>query len=490
MTTTEARAHESPDAPRLADVASSFVPRILERARAMELARRMDDDLIADMDDAGLFSLLVPKPWGGPGLGPREVNTVVELLAHGDVSVAWNASFYNLHNWFLCRFPIGVPEALFADRSSVLAAAVLQKPGSAERVEGGYRVTGRWGYATGILHGSHALVPALCDGVMSWCLVEREQLEVHDDWDVAAMAATGSVSIGAEAVFVPDAHVLPVDQLMHRTEHPGNFHEEDAYRLPFSALALCTASIYVGALDAGVELARDKLQGSSGPGGVPRIERQMTRVNWVDASQMARVLRLVRDAATEDVIAISQRGAPPTLEQEAQTQLDIMTLLQSAKDTLRSLLDASGTSGYRSTDLLRRITNDVAMLSTHALNGEYDVAMDRHARWLLGLGRECGDPRTDSDRENTCCARSTTSPTSCATRRRRDSSTRTSSGSRSWPRGRRSAASPGSGTGCSSTATRSLPWTTAPRCRSSRSPTTMPTRPCGTGTGSRTWPCR
>lgn len=378
---------------RLAGVARDFVPRIRERARDMELARRLDDELVADMDEAGLFSLLVPRRWGGAGLGPRDVNAVVEVVAHGDVSTAWVTSFYNLHNWFLCRFPLDVQEELYADRSSVLAAAVLQRPGAGERVDGGYRVTGRWGYATGILHGSHALVPAVCDRVMSWCLVERDELEVLDDWDVAAMAATGSVTIAADAVFVPESRVVAVDRLMHPTEHLGAFHEEGAYRLPFSALAICTASIYVGALDAGVDLARERLDRSSGPGGVPRMERQMMRVNWVESRQTARVLHLVRDAATEDTIQIAGQGNPPTLEQEAQTQLDIMTLLHSAKEALRTLVDASGSSGYRSTDLLRRIANDIAMLSTHALNGEHDVAMDRHARWLLGMGEADGDPR-------------------------------------------------------------------------------------------------
>ena len=393
MTAVDAATEESA-ATSLADAARDLVPRIRELSRDMELARRLDDDLVADMDAAGLFSILVPARWGGPGLGPRELNRVVELIAQADVSTAWVTSFYNLHNWFLCRFPLAVQEELYADRSSVLAAAVLQKPGSAERVDGGYRITGKWGYATGILHSSHGLVPAVCNEVMSWCLVEREQLEVLDDWDVAAMTATGSVTIRADGVFVPDPRVMSVDQMMHPTEHPGNFHDHDVYRLPFSALAVCTASIYVGALEAGVELARERLDRSSGPGGVPRVERQMPRVNWVEARQTARVLRLVRDAATEDTIRISQRGTPPTLEEEAQTQLDISTLLRSAKNTLRTLVDASGSSGYRSTDLLRRTANDIAMLSTHALNGEYDVAMDRHARWLLGVGRTAGDPTT------------------------------------------------------------------------------------------------
>ena len=150
-------------APRssLADAARGFVPRIRELARQMELARRLDDDLVEDMDAAGLFSVVVPKRWGGAGLGPHELNEVVEIVATGDVSTAWVTGFYNFHNWFLCRYPLEVQEELFAGRASVRSAAILSSPGAANRVDGRLRVSGRWGYATGMLHASHALVPAV-----------------------------------------------------------------------------------------------------------------------------------------------------------------------------------------------------------------------------------------------------------------------------------------------------------------------------------------
>ena len=168
--------------------------------------------------------------------------------------------------------------------------------------------------------------------------------------------------------------------------------------MPFSALGLSTASIYVGAVDAGVELAREKLGRASGPDPVPRIERAPQRINWANAHQTARVLRLVRDAATDDVLCIAEQGGARTADDEAQTQLDILTLIHTAKQTLRSLVDAGGSSGYRATDHLRRLANDIAMVSTHALNGEYDVAMDRHARRLLGVRRSAGAPAAAAGR--------------------------------------------------------------------------------------------
>lgn len=378
----------------LADTAREFVPRIRDLARAMELAGRLDDELIADMEAAGLFSVIVPKRWGGAGLGPHELNEVVEIVANGDVSTAWVTAFYNLHSWFLCHYPLEVQEELFTGRASVRTAAILSRPGAATRIDGRLRVHGTWGYATGMLHASHALVPVVIDDdqELYWVILPREQLEIVDDWDVASMAATGSVTISANGANVPEQWAIPFSAAMSATDHDGTFHDEEAMRLPFSALTFAITSLYVGALDAAVELTRDRLGAASGVNSPPRIERPLARVRWVNAYQTARTMRLIRDAATEEALRIVRRGAPQTLEEEARAGLHGTTALRTVRDTLRDLVDLNGTSGYRSDNHLRRMSSDIAMLSTHAVHGEYDVMMDRYARWLLGMGVAPGDP--------------------------------------------------------------------------------------------------
>jgi alkylation response protein AidB-like acyl-CoA dehydrogenase len=383
---------EAGQAAALVEAARGFVPRIRQLARQMEIDRRLDDDLVEGMDRAGLFSVVVPKRWGGPGLGPHELNKVVETVAHGDVSTAWVTGFYNIHNWLLCRYPLAVQEILFAQGPSVRTAAILSPPGTAERIDGGLRLSGRWGYATGMLHASHALVPIMIDGTLSWAIVPREQLEILDDWDVSAMAATGSVSIMASGAVVPESWALSFHKMMSATDHDGIFHEEMVMRLPFSALTYGTASLYVGALDAAVEIMRERLETSSGQNSPPRKERSIMRVRWVNAYETARIMHLVRDAATEEALQVARLGRPQTLEEEARAQLHILHLRHTVRDTLRDLVDGNGTSGYRSDNHLRRMSADVAMVSTHAIHGEYDVMMDRYARWLLGMGFAPGDP--------------------------------------------------------------------------------------------------
>jgi hypothetical protein len=133
-------------------------------------------------------------------------------------------------------------------------AAVWSPPGSAERVDGGYRITGRWGYASGVLHAPYALVPAIVDNSAYWFIVARENLKISDDWDMASMVATGSVTIATKNTFVPDGWGIEIGKLMSATGHSGTFHAEDIYRQSFSVLSMATVSLSLGALDAAVEL--------------------------------------------------------------------------------------------------------------------------------------------------------------------------------------------------------------------------------------------
>jgi hypothetical protein len=163
--------------------------------------------------------------------------------------------------------------------------------------------------------------------------------------------------------------------------------------LPFTALLMVSLSPCLGGLDRAVELAREKLPKSM-PLGIPRIERPAARIRWAEVYEKARVLRLVRDGATSEAIRAAVAGEGATPASEARAQLHLVYFVHGVKDALRQLIDGLGSSTYRTDDPIFRITQDVSVLATHAQGPDYDVVMDRHARGLLGLGAEAGDPAT------------------------------------------------------------------------------------------------
>ncbi len=382
---------DAEEAERLYAAARGFVPRIRGLASEMERNRRLDDALLDDMEKAGLFSVLVPKRWGGSGLGPEETNKLVEILGSGDCSTAWVCSFYMLHNWFACRLPLETQKTLYANTNSVRAAGVFGPPSVAEKVEGGYSVSGRWSYASGILHAPYSFVPALVGDTMYWFLVPKTQLTVHDDWHMGSMTATGSCTVSADKVFVADAWCAPIPALMAPLSPEQALHEEEAHRYPFSTLLMASPSLYLGALDWAVEIARERLE-TSRPMGIARITKPTSRIRWALAYEAARIMRLVRDDATAEAVGMARGGVMPSLESEARSQLHNVSLVNGIKDALRSLMDGLGSSGYKADDPIRRMAGDCAAFATHALGPDFDSNMDRYARWVMGLGAEAGDP--------------------------------------------------------------------------------------------------
>jgi len=93
----------------------------------------------------------------------------------------------------------------------------------------------------------------IVDNSAYWFIVARKDLEIFDDWDMASMVATGSVTIATKNTLVPDGWGIELRKLMSATGHAGIFHAEDIYRQSFSVLAMATPSICLGALDAAVE---------------------------------------------------------------------------------------------------------------------------------------------------------------------------------------------------------------------------------------------
>ncbi len=148
---------------------------------------------------------------------------------------------------------------------------------------------------------------------------------------------------------------------------------------------MMTPSIAIGGLMHAVEIGREKLD-TSKPYGIARINRALSRVRWADAYQRLRTIRLIRDASTDEIIENGDAGVPASLESEGRIGLDTISVVHGAANAARLRIDGAGSSSYRGGDALPRVVADLSMIATHILGYDYDVLMERNARWVLGLG--------------------------------------------------------------------------------------------------------
>ena len=249
--------------------ARRLVPLLTAAAPRIDAARELPGDVLDAMHAAGMFRLLVPNSLGGAELDPATYVQCVEAIAMGDASVAWcmnQGSGCSMSAAYLAPEPA---REVFGGERDVLAWGM--GPGAkAIRVEGGWRISGTWAFASGSRHATWLGAHCPCfeangspqrhpDG-RPWertMLFRRGQADINDIWQVVGLRGTGSDSYSVQDLFVDDAHTLTRDRPEDRRE-PGliyRFAAMQIYACGFAAVALGTAR---AALDAFIELARGK----------------------------------------------------------------------------------------------------------------------------------------------------------------------------------------------------------------------------------------
>ena len=165
--------------------ARDIAPGIGKRAAAAESLRRVPEETIQEIRNAGLLAAFTPKRFGGYAL---EIGTVIETAREiGEVcgSSAWCLAIYNLHNHLLANFTDAAQDEVFSASPNPVVCGVFMPGGAGTPVDGGYRLTGEWNFASGCDHSSHAILSGLIraapdappTGLMSF-LVRREDLSL------------------------------------------------------------------------------------------------------------------------------------------------------------------------------------------------------------------------------------------------------------------------------------------------------------------------
>jgi 3-hydroxy-9,10-secoandrosta-1,3,5(10)-triene-9,17-dione monooxygenase len=104
------------------------------------------------MAAAGLFKVLQPQRWGGYEMDPRVFYRVQMALAEGCMATAWIYGVIGVHNWQLPLFPEQAQQDVWGQDPTTLIASTYMPTGKAEKVDGGYRFSGRWSWSSGVEH--------------------------------------------------------------------------------------------------------------------------------------------------------------------------------------------------------------------------------------------------------------------------------------------------------------------------------------------------
>ncbi len=235
----------------LLDVAEGMREQLRAQSQANEQARRVDAKTIHALAQAGVFRMLVPEALGGHQVEPVEFVRVLEALGKGDAATGWCAMTGSTTGLLSAYMHDGGAE-LWTSQRDVVMAGVFAPMGRAQPVHGGYRVSGRWPFASGCENADVWMGGALVMTDAGPRLLDDGQPEVlsvffdpadairHDTWHTVGLNGTGSHDIEVEDLFVPNERTASV---FGRPPQPA----DPLYAFPlFGLLAAGIAAVGLG----------------------------------------------------------------------------------------------------------------------------------------------------------------------------------------------------------------------------------------------------
>jgi alkylation response protein AidB-like acyl-CoA dehydrogenase len=334
--------------------------------------RRLPDPIAEAMVAHDYYRVLLPRDLGGRDVDPPTYLRMVERFAVMDGSVAWNFAIGGGTPLFAGFIPAAVAREVFASPDACVAGG-LAPMGTALRVDGGYRVSGRWAWASGI-HQSRWVIagctilegdppaPAKAGIPFVQVVVPRASCQVLDTWHVGGLRGTGSTDYTIDDVFVPRERSFFVF-------FSERFHDAPIFRLPptFFGVALATvgSGIARGALEAFLELANEKRPLMS-----PNLLRERPSVQH-DVAKAEALVESSREhlfAAVEEMWACVLAGKAVELPLRAKVRRAQTHAAESAAQAVTLLHRAAGGSSLYESCPLERCFRDV-----HAVLGHVTV---------------------------------------------------------------------------------------------------------------------
>lgn len=205
--------------------AASLIPSLRARASRISDNRTIPEDVVADLQTAGLINVMRPRRFGGHEASPDVFLRVGRELAKGDGSTAWFYLVTGCHDGFIALFPDAVQAEFWSSRHP-LAAASFSPTGAVSPARDGYRLSGKWSFCTGIDQSGWVLVTGIAgmlesgDPDLRFFLVPETNYSIVDDWHVMGLCGTGSKSVILDDVYVPAERTVAAEDIANGTS-PG-----------------------------------------------------------------------------------------------------------------------------------------------------------------------------------------------------------------------------------------------------------------------------
>lgn len=349
------------------------------------------ESVVRALEDNSLLRLTIPKRYDGLEVSTHTLVDVLVELARGDGSAGWSAMLLNIGNWFASTWPVQAQDEIWGEDPHAKTAAIINPMTVAEPVEGGFKLSGKWPFASGSYIATHAILGFFApqpDGskrhVMG--IVLPGEWSVDKSWAPMGLKGTGSDTIVVDDVFVPNHRVQDFGKMVEGrvlTEEQDQEAQSRAAFLPKGTIIF--SAIQVGLAKAIADHAIDRIQ-NKGVTGTRYTEARNSPTHQLAAADGSTRIDLAellihRAADMIDDFALRNETMPELLR--AQVRNDTGMIVTLAGEAIDMLMKSAGTSSYLQSNPMSRILADHLTGGSHA-HATPQVGREVYGRLLVG----------------------------------------------------------------------------------------------------------
>lgn len=371
--------------------ASDLKPLLRRHALWAEENRRLHDDVVDALADAGMFKLRQPKRYGG---FESDTTTLVEVAAElgmGDGAASWVTSVYWIPGWMACLFPDHIQDEVFA-APDTRVCGTLSPSATAVSADSGIVVNGKWQFISGALHANWQeiiaiMVPTEGEPYPIMGLVPMTDLLIVDDWNTSGLRGTGSVSTVAKDLFVPQERVLPLPAILAGKSASRGLANAAIFRNPLLPVASASSVGTVIGLGRSAKEAffrRLPSRKITYTGYESQREAPLTHLQVAEATMKLDEAEFHARRLADLVDTKGVEGAEWKLEERVQARADMGACVKLVKESVGIFAEASGGTSIYNDMPIQRIARDAQAVSLHALMHPNTNA-ELHGRVLCGL---------------------------------------------------------------------------------------------------------
>lgn len=391
----------APSAPDAIAVARALAPRIRELAPAIERERRLPPELVAELTAGGLLHLLVPRSLGGSETDPVTAARAVEEVALADGSAGWAVMLAAQNAADAGFVPEAEARAIWSGGGNVagtarpIGRAVAVDAAQRGGVESGYRVSGRWPFASGSSHatwfgaectiydGDEPRLDEAGNAVTRMLFVPREEVTVHDTWFATGLRGTASNDFSVDGAFVPAERGFQM--LATAPQHPWALYRA----LPLVFMNHGSHALGLGR--AAIEAAKTLAAAKAGWGGVPLRETPRIQSAIAEATALVESARAYLYASAEELWAAAEAGdheSEHARELRARVRLATSHAASASVRAVDLVHGALATSAIVDASPLERPFRDIHTAAAHVMIGP----LTYEAAGRVELGLDAGFP--------------------------------------------------------------------------------------------------